>query len=379
MYWTLHTEGGPRRVNHAAVCVGDKIYSFGGYCSVEDYRVFEPISVHVLDITVFKWSPVEYKNASDAPFQRYGHSCVGYGDKIYMWGGRNDTIACYTVFCFDTKTLEWSNPTVTGVMPNGKDGHSACIIGNKMYIFGGFDYLTDQYTNNMHYLNLDTMDWSYVHAKGTPPLGRDFHTALAYGDRMYIFGGRADFSRPHIIENEIYCDNVYYFNTTTETWVMLNTSGISPDGRRSHSGWIYNDFMYIFGGYNEKTKVHYNDVYRFSLKRNYWEPVKIGGTPPSKRRRQVCILKEDKVYLFGGTSPGKHPLNPDDSSDDDDEKLLDNNDLHILDYNPTLKVLCINYVLENNLDISLLPKDVLIDIRIMTQPNRISRPINQTG
>ena len=32
MLWSVHLEGGPRRVNHAAAAVGDRIYSFGGYC-----------------------------------------------------------------------------------------------------------------------------------------------------------------------------------------------------------------------------------------------------------------------------------------------------------------------------------------------------------
>lgn len=48
MYWTVHLAGGPRRVNHAAVVIGDKIYSFGGYCTGEDYRVFRPMDVHIL-------------------------------------------------------------------------------------------------------------------------------------------------------------------------------------------------------------------------------------------------------------------------------------------------------------------------------------------
>lgn len=37
MYWLAHLEGGPRRVNHTAVAIGDYIYSFGGYCSNEEY------------------------------------------------------------------------------------------------------------------------------------------------------------------------------------------------------------------------------------------------------------------------------------------------------------------------------------------------------
>ena len=49
MPWTVHLEGGPRRVNHAAVAVGEKIYSFGGYCTGDDYRQKRPMEVHVLN------------------------------------------------------------------------------------------------------------------------------------------------------------------------------------------------------------------------------------------------------------------------------------------------------------------------------------------
>ena len=44
--WTTHLEGGPKRVNHAAVAIKDFIYSFGGYCTGDDYKVLRPIDVH---------------------------------------------------------------------------------------------------------------------------------------------------------------------------------------------------------------------------------------------------------------------------------------------------------------------------------------------
>ena len=47
--WTVHLEGGPRRVNHAAVAIGHKIFSFGGYCTGEDYNTTRPMDVHILN------------------------------------------------------------------------------------------------------------------------------------------------------------------------------------------------------------------------------------------------------------------------------------------------------------------------------------------
>lgn len=82
MKWTAHIEGGPMRVNHAAVSIGDQIYSFGGYCSTEEFQDWEPIPVYVMDTYTLRWSRLDYNKAGDIPFQRYGHSAVAYGQKV---------------------------------------------------------------------------------------------------------------------------------------------------------------------------------------------------------------------------------------------------------------------------------------------------------
>lgn len=53
MYWTVHIDGGPKRVNHAAVAIDGLIYSFGGYSSGEHYDKNESIDIHVLCSGIF--------------------------------------------------------------------------------------------------------------------------------------------------------------------------------------------------------------------------------------------------------------------------------------------------------------------------------------
>jgi len=71
---------------------------------------------------------------------------------------------------------------------------------------------------------------------------------------------------------------------------------------------------------------------------NEWKLVKPLGKPPTKRRRQVCLVVGDKVFLFGGTSPSTVPDSPgipvhviDDDHQGLDLKLMDHSDLHVLD------------------------------------------------
>ncbi|GLH07303.1 hypothetical protein R5R35_003214 [Gryllus longicercus] len=389
MYWTVHLEGGPRRVNHAAVVVGDKIYSFGGYCTGENYHKRRPIDVHVLNTANYRWTALplpEYGGDQflSVPYQRYGHTAVAYEDKIYIWGGRNDEYACNTLFCFDTVTLKWTCPEVTGPIPGARDGHSACIIDHCMYIFGGFEEYIDRFSQDVHALDFRTMKWRFVYTRGDPPSYRDFHSASAIGSNMYIFGGRGDLNGPFHSQEEHYCPDIMYLDTITGRWHRPATSGRVPVGRRSHSAFVHREYLYVFGGYNGLWDEHYNDLHRFSPERNEWELVQTLGTSPSPRRRQSCLVVGEKVFLFGGTSPypGAPPEVPGDDElqiEGPDSKLMDHSDMHVLDFSPSLRMLCLQVVIHFKLDPSWLPEDLKWELAIMTTNNSISRSLNCTG
>jgi len=38
-----------------------------------------------------------------------------------------------------TATKRWSRPQVSGDVPGARDGHSSCVIGDRMFIFGGYE------------------------------------------------------------------------------------------------------------------------------------------------------------------------------------------------------------------------------------------------
>ena len=59
----------------------------------------------------------------------------------------------------------WSQPTVCGDIPGARDGHSACVINNCMYVFGGYEEDTDQFSQDVHMLDLKTMEWRYLKTK----------------------------------------------------------------------------------------------------------------------------------------------------------------------------------------------------------------------
>ncbi|XP_070505488.1 kelch domain-containing protein 3-like [Chironomus tepperi] len=377
MHWIVALEGGPRRVNHASVSIGEYIYSFGGYCSFENYRVSRPIDIHVLNTNTLRWSlmPMKDQKYPQVPFQRYGHTAVAYENKVYIFGGRNDEMVCDILFCYDTRTNEWSTPSVSGNLPGARDGHSACIKDHYMYIFGGFEEAIDQFSCDVHCLNLKTMQWHFIHTLGTPPSYRDFHTATVINDRMYIYGGRGDVHSPYHSQEEIYCPKIVYLDLRTNQWIMPATIGKHPIGRRSHSAFVYNGLLWIFGGFNGILDLHFNDLHCFDPIRNIWQNIETHGTKPKIRRRQSCVVIGSKMFLFGGTCPSSNSS----SNSSAPALLIDYNDTHVLDFSPSLKTLSILAVLKYNLDQSDLPQEVRFEIRMMVQENAISRPLSNMG
>lgn len=100
---------------------------------------------------------------------------------------------------------------------------------------------------------------------------------------------------------------LFHFNISslqdlnTRKWKKPNATGSVPLGRRSHSAFVYNKQLYVFGGYNSIMEKHFNDLYCYNPAMNRWNVVAARGVPPRPRRRQVCLVIDKRMYLFGGT------------------------------------------------------------------------------
>ncbi|XP_019625858.1 PREDICTED: kelch domain-containing protein 3-like isoform X1 [Branchiostoma belcheri] len=376
MHWIVHLEGGPRRVNHAAVSVGDKVYSFGGYCTGEDFETTRPIDVHVFHIVTCRWKKLPIPTHSDpdyqsVPYMRYGHTAVAVGEKVYLFGGRNDSEGADNIlYCFDTTTLRWSCPQVTGATPPARDGHSLCVVDDNLYVFGGYEQIADCFSNEVHKLDTTTMHWRLLPARGHPARWRDFHSATAVGSKMLIFGGRADQLGPYHSNHEIYPNYVKVFDTVTLRWSEPEVKNRAMiEGRRSHSAFAHGQYVYIFGGYNALLEKHYGDMWRLDTEKWEWKQVFPLNPGPCARRRQCACVIRDQVVLFGGTSPCEFGQVGDLSN------LMDHSDVYILDLAPSLKTLCKVAVIKHKLDWSVLPYDIRWELEAMTKNNTISRPL----
>jgi N-acetylneuraminic acid mutarotase len=173
--------------------VDEQIYLFGGYC--HELTKFElsyryPIDVHVFNSQTLAWTkrPVPTKDDPQfnfTPFFRYGHTCVTYKDRIYLWGGRShwshslDTnlyvyypsiknfvyplkIQIEQVLHFLLEKHIWNIVETKGTSPYGRDGHSACIYKNQMLIFGGYVEILKKFSNEIYSFDFLTSTWTNI-------------------------------------------------------------------------------------------------------------------------------------------------------------------------------------------------------------------------
>lgn len=100
---------------------------------------------------------------------------------------------------------------------------------------------------------------------------------------------------------------------------------------------MHNGFLYIFGGFNKNMDLHFKDINRYDPENSMWKTIFPVGISPCARRRQICQVVNNRVFISGGTSPNPPkstvPLRllDYDLTDHIFSQLKDHDDLHVLD------------------------------------------------
>ena len=142
-----------------------------------------------------------------------------------------------------------------------------------MYLFGGSNLEME----NIEFFALDlkSFKWEILKCSGNVPITRDEHTAVVYGDAMYVFGGYVNGSRT---------DELYKFTFRDQKWECLICGG-KPIPRAGHSASITGSKMHIFGGKDDDNN-KLNDLWEYDITKNAWVELKGTGEPPIGRSGQ---------------------------------------------------------------------------------------------
>ena len=98
----------------------------------------------------------------------------------------------------DTDTMIWTRPRVEGKIPTGRYGHSAQLMGDKLIIFGGWgrggcqssDEIKNNNAHSLHVLDIRGMVWYAPVKTSKKPTKHIFnHGACVTGNTLLTFGG----------------------------------------------------------------------------------------------------------------------------------------------------------------------------------------------
>ncbi|WOL15837.1 acyl-CoA-binding domain-containing protein 4 [Canna indica] len=245
--WVAPSVSGQRprpRYAHGAAVLQEKMYIFGGN---HNGRYLNDLQV--LDLKSLTWSRIEAKlsGSSDSSTTTLvapcaGHSLIPWGNKILSVAGHTkDPSETITVMEFDLQTCLWSKLKTYGKPPISRGGQSVTLVGDTLVIFGGADSKRSL-LNDLHILDLETMTWDDYDAIGTPPSPRSEHAAACHADRyLLIFGGGSHatcFNDLHVLDLQ------------TMEWSRPKQQGVTPGPRAGHAGVTVGENWFISGGGN---------------------------------------------------------------------------------------------------------------------------------
>eukprot|EP00548_Thalassiothrix_antarctica_P006965 CAMPEP_0194147220 /NCGR_PEP_ID=MMETSP0152-20130528/22594_1 /TAXON_ID=1049557 /ORGANISM="Thalassiothrix antarctica, Strain L6-D1" /LENGTH=558 /DNA_ID=CAMNT_0038847935 /DNA_START=68 /DNA_END=1744 /DNA_ORIENTATION=- len=250
--------------------------------------------------------------------KRQWHSTVFLNQRqlVVCFGGeakqKGRMTAINDVMVLDTEIMLWYPPSVTGLIPSGRSGHSANIIdGINMYVFGGVR--GQKWQNSVAMLDTARWKWSAIKIIGHAPPPRSYHSATSLQKEnstkwIVVFGGndaKTCFNTVHVLEigPEKQC-----------CWINPLVSGDLPAPRTGHAATLLTDgsTILIHGGWdpnsdNEDETVLFRDSYLLNTKTWSWR--RTLGQTTQGRVGHTALLNGNHVQVFGGRLPGDNMTN----------------------------------------------------------------------
>ena len=128
-------------------------------------------------------------------------------------------------------TYSYNKPLIlTGKLPSGRGGNSIVFADNKLVSFGGHWLAGENqfgYSDETWLLDTEKLKWHQMPCSGLIPSPRYGHTAHILGSRMFIFGGKGP--------NGMLYNDIFFLDLIEWIWVPVNTVSPGPTPRFFHA------------------------------------------------------------------------------------------------------------------------------------------------
>jgi len=193
----------------------------------------------------------------------------------------------------------WSEIIQSGDrIPCTRTRHAAATWGRNIFILGG--RRGNIALKDFWQFNIDDKSWEEIEVTGDKPGYLQDHSMVEYEDKLYVFGGEISFCNDQEIP-------LWIFDTEARTWQRGSSfsGGKAPKSLRGHSATVYNDSMFIFGGYQDLLGSN-ADVWMFHFPSCSWhlifrsEPSLVNHFAPTPRHNHTAVLHDSNLWIYGG-------------------------------------------------------------------------------
>lgn len=230
-----------------------------------------------------------WKNKTPMPTPRAMSSAVAIGNKIYVFGGRNESGITNKVEVYDTGSDSW---TRAAEMPDEKWNHMVAVVDGKIYVIGGITGTGSQRKSTGSVDVYDPAGDSWESGSGML-LSRQGAAIAVLQDRIYVIGGRIGTSATAGKAT----NRVDVYDPSEDSW----TSETQVLGKRTMARAVKaGNKIYLIGGAADNDLVSTIEMYDPDSDVSGWSVAKIYLQQP---RTGHCVASlGNEIYVIGGNS-----------------------------------------------------------------------------
>jgi len=175
--------------------------------------------------------------------------------------------------------------------------------GDGLYIFGGDN--GKRMLNDFLVFHIGEGSWARVVYTGAPPAPRYHHSAVVFNNSMFIFGGyTGDINSNSNLHNK---NDLFEYKFKSSQWLEWKDviTGPLPPARSAHGAIVYDNKLWIFAGYDGHARL--NDLWMIDLTdvHPHWIQVNQTGDHPPTCCNFPTAVVDDSMYVFSGQSGAK--------------------------------------------------------------------------
>jgi len=280
--------GWQARDSQGEVVYKDQLWIFGGWFSSH-----RPAPRDVWSSTDGKtWKLVK----EEAPWKHSDLSMsIVFDDKMWFMGGwyngRLPGHSASNQVWRSTDGAHWEQATAdAGWTP--RIAAAVVEFKGKMWLLGGIEnyfFGDDKSLKNDVWFSSDGREWTQATADaGWSP--RAYHQATVLNDKMYVFGGGNYLPNYHAV-NDVWCseDGIH--------WTKV-TDAAPWHPRLWFSSVVYRDRMWVMGGWSNNPSVNWGDVW-YSKDGRDWKELK-SEVIWKERHEHAAFVFQEKIWIAGG-------------------------------------------------------------------------------